>query len=131
MWISFSIALLLGAYFLLPEVAEKTFLSIQKIDSNQTVTAANSRILAVAIIALTSIVALAAGVLLGRLSLIEFETAARLSGLADAFCIAGNDIAQLEKAASILVPKTRYLSATAVFSAKDLRTIGEILKQVK
>jgi len=43
--------------------------------------------------------------LLSRSALIELGTAARLSGLADALCISGDEIKQFEKAAAVLVPK--------------------------
>ena len=71
------------------------------------------------------------GFLLGRASLFEMALAARLGGLADALCITGNDIDELEKAASIVVPKAKHLSIPEILSAKDIKELAETLKPAK
>jgi hypothetical protein len=68
--------------------------------------------------------------LLGRSALIEVEAAARLSGLADALCIATNEMKSFEKAAAVLVPKTGS-SDPSMVSANDLKIMAETLKQIK
>jgi hypothetical protein len=69
--------------------------------------------------------------LLGRSAFVEIELSARCSGFADALCIAGEDFAQLEKAASILMPSTKYLSVPEIFSTNDLKSWVEVLKQIR
>jgi hypothetical protein len=67
--------------------------------------------------------------LLGRTAFVEIELAARFGGLADALCLAGEDFGQPEKAASFLVPGTKYLSVPEIFSTKDLSSVVDILKR--
>ena len=69
--------------------------------------------------------------LLGRSAFFEIELAARFNGLADALCIAGSDFGQLEKAANLLVPKTKYFSVPKLFSAKDLSALADVIKQAR
>jgi len=69
--------------------------------------------------------------LLSRSAFIEIELAARFNGLADALCMAGNDLGQLEKAANFLVPKSKYLSVPEIFSAKDLKSLAEFAEQLR
>ena len=72
-----------------------------------------------------------ASFLLGRASLFEMAVAARLGGLADALCITGNNINDLEKAANIVVPKAKHLSVPEILSAKDFKEMAETLKPMK
>jgi hypothetical protein len=68
---------------------------------------------------------------LGRAGCMEIELAARFGGLADALCLAGSDFDQLERAVLILVPKSKYLSATEVLSIKDLKIAADALKPLR
>lgn len=69
--------------------------------------------------------------LLGRSAFVEIELAARSIGFADALCLAGENFDHLEKVANLLVPGTKYLSVPEIFSTKDLKSVLEILKEVR
>jgi hypothetical protein len=62
---------------------------------------------------------------------VEIELAARFAAFADALCIAGNNFDQLEKAANLLLPGTKYLSVPEIFSTKDLGSVVEVLKELR
>jgi hypothetical protein len=62
----------------------------------------------------------------------EVDLAARYNGLADALCVAGDDLGRLEQAAAILVPKASGLkTGAAAFSAKDVQSLAELVKPFK
>jgi hypothetical protein len=69
--------------------------------------------------------------LLGRTAFVEIELAARFGGFADALCLSGDNFEQLEKAANILMPETKYLSVPEIFSIKDVGSALELLNKVK
>jgi hypothetical protein len=69
--------------------------------------------------------------LLARSAFIEIELAVRYVSLADALCLTGANLSDLEKITVLLVPKPRYLSASQAFSPKDLRALAEVIKQSK
>lgn len=72
-----------------------------------------------------------AAYLLGRCAQVEYAAASHFGGLADALCIAGEDLQRFEKAAAILVPKFAALSDSTLFSTKEIQSIGEVFKQLK
>jgi len=68
---------------------------------------------------------------LGRAGCVEIELAARYGGLADTLCLAGKDFDQLERAAAVMVPKSRFLFAPEILSAKDLKSVADALKPLR
>jgi hypothetical protein len=78
-----------------------------------------------------ALLAICLAFLLGRTAFVEIELPARFGGFADALCIAGDNFEQLEKAANLLMPETKYLSVPEVFSIKDLGSVLEVLKQLR
>jgi hypothetical protein len=134
LWLSISIGVLIGAYASLPFIAQKTLSIAGSVDPSMQM--ANISHLHVPIFAITtllmgfSVISIAC-YLLGRSAFVEIELAARFSGLADALCVAGSDLAQFEKAAAVLVPKGKFLSAPFLRSTKDLKSMAELLKQIR
>jgi len=136
--------ILVATYISIPLVANKTLSSVSKIEL-QTVAAKSSttpdnldtktffhvQLYAIGILALGLFAISFACFLLGRTAFVEMELAARFSGFADALCIAGDNFDQLEKAANLLMPSTKYLSVPEIFSTRDLKSVVEILKQLR
>ena len=137
-------AILVVTYITLPVIADKTLSSISKIELQAT-GLKNSPIFhdtdpqifthiqfyALGTLALGLFAISFACFLLGRSAFVEIELAARFSGFADALCIAGDNFEQLEKAANILMPSTKYLSVPEIFSTNDLKSWVEVLKQIR
>jgi hypothetical protein len=69
--------------------------------------------------------------LLGRGAYVAIELATQASGLADALCIAGDNLVQLEKYVALLVPATKHFSPAELVSGKDVETLIELLKKLK
>jgi hypothetical protein len=143
-WLSLASAILVVTYITLPVIADKTLGSISKIELQATgfKSGAISRDMdpqifthiqfyALGTLALGLFAISFACFLLGRSAFVEIELAARFSGFADALCIAGDNFEQLEKAANILMPSTKYLSVPEIFSTNDLKSLVEILKQIR
>jgi hypothetical protein len=144
LWLILATIILIATYISLPLIANKTLSSINRIEL-QSVAAEGTRTpdtldsktffrgqLYVMGTMLLGLLAISfACFLLGRSAFVEMEMAARFSGFADALCIAGDNFEKLEKAANLLMPSTKYLSVPEIFSTKDLKSIVEILKQVR
>jgi len=145
LWLSLAIIILISTYTSLPFLVDKTLSSVRKLDgaterTNSKATGEaketkkpflQEQLFAMTTLILGTAIVSFACYLLGRSAFIEIELAARFSGLADALCIAGNDFTQLEKAATILVPKPKFLSVPDSFSAKDLKPLVDFLKQLR
>jgi hypothetical protein len=137
LWLSLSVIILVGTYISLPLVVNKTLSSIIQIEGRSSETNsgvpvdAHAQFLAIATLFLAVLAISFACFLLGRSAFVEIELAARFNGLADALCIAGNDFGQLEKAANLLVPKAKYLSVPEIFSAKDLSSLLDFIKEAR
>jgi len=146
LWLSVAVVILIGTYISLPSVAGRTLDSVNKIEGN--ITGASSispkdgastektSFLSLRMFALTTLVLGVVAVsfacyLLGKGALMEMESAERLRGIADALCIAGNDIGQLEKAAALLLPKAQYLPDSKSISVADLKDFTEVLKKIR
>jgi hypothetical protein len=133
LWLSLATSILVITYISLPVFANEVAGSISNIETK------GSDPKAIPQMQLYTLGTLTLGVLtiafscflLGRTAFVEIELAARFSGIADAFCIAGDDMAQLEKAVQLLVPSAKYLSVPGIFSVKDLQSITDLVKQVK
>jgi hypothetical protein len=117
-WLVLAITILIGSYLSLPVIASGTLNSINQIESQSTGVEAGSanlekltfvhlHIFALIILILCLAVVSLASYLLARTAFVEFDSAARFTGLADAICISGGDFAQLEIAASLFVPRTK------------------------
>ena len=144
LWLSLASTILVATYITLPVIADKTLGSISKIELQATGTKSSTtshdtdpntfthvQFYALGTLALGLFAISFACFLLGRSAFIEIELAARFSGFADALCIAGDNFEQLEKAANILMPSTKYLSVPEIFSTNDLKSLVEILKQIR
>lgn len=75
--------------------------------------------------------ALSVSYIFARSAYVESETAARLTGIADALCIAGSDIDKFEKAAAILVPRSKILLSGGPMSKTDLKPLADIIKLLR
>ena len=146
LWLAIAVIVLLTTYFTLPSVAGKTLDSINKIQGDRMgresspITdeslGAKKSFNHLQVFALTTLVLGVSAVsfacyLLGRSAFMEMELAGRLCGIADALCIAGNDLGQLEKASALLVPKADYLSSSKLISAEDLKALAEVLRKLR
>jgi hypothetical protein len=144
LWLSLASGILVVTYITLPVIADKTLGSISKIELQGTSIKTNSttsdtdpntsthiQLYALGTLALGLFTISFACFLLGRSAFIEVELAARFSGFADALCISGDNFEKLEKAANILMPSTKYLSVPEIFSTNDLKSLVEILKQIR
>lgn len=134
--IALAILILLGYYVSLPwftakilTVAidfESQLLQVGFNDSTDTYV----RLFSAFLLVFSVLIVLIAAFLLSRIAFIEMELTVRFNGLADALCISGKDFSQLEKAAALLAPKTKYVSD--VFSTKYVSSaVAECLKQIK
>ena len=143
LWLSLATIILIGTYVSLPAIANSTIRMISSIEPQSsgikpspTQPTAESKaphieLYAIGVLALGVLAICFACFLLGRTAFVDIELAARFGGLADALCISGENLDQLEKAASFLVPGTKYLSVPEIFSTKDLGSALEILKELK
>jgi hypothetical protein len=142
LWLALATAILIGTYISLPIIANNTLNAVKSLEAQPSGAKATSQpflennatrieFYAVSVSALGLLAVGFACFLLGRSAFVEMELAARFSGFADALCIAGEDFDQLEKAANLLVPRTKYLSAPKIFSPKDLKPILEVLNEVR
>src|SRR5258706_3647143 len=136
MWLILAIVVLVGSYISLPSIASETLKSVNQIEASMQNVAIDGHpadmgrppfihlhIFALIILILCLSVVSFASYLLARAAFIELESAARFIGLADAICIAGDDFGQLEKAATLLVPRAKYFPE---LSEKNLKTFLEI-----
>ena len=132
-WLTLAIIILVGTYISIPLISSETLGAISRISGTNSGPASGVHIwfFAIGTICLGLIAILFACFLLGRIAFVEIELAARFCGLADALCVASNDFDQLEGAASLLVPKAKYLSVPEIFSARDLKALGDLVKQLK
>ena len=137
-WLGLAIIILIGSYISFPSIASETLLSVSQIEgsseSDGTVLMTGKAMFfqlhtfALIILILCLSVISFASYLLARTAFIELETAARFIGLADALCIAGDDFEQLEKAATLLVPRSKYFPEA---TEKHLTKFLEIVKSVR
>lgn len=141
MWLILAIIILVGCYISLPSIASETLKSLNQIEGSMESVGSDGKalvtgnvlfihlhIFALIILILCLSVVSFASYLLARTAFIELESAARFIGLADAICIAGDNFEQLEKAATLLVPKAKYFPE---MSEKNLKTFLEIVKNVR
>jgi hypothetical protein len=142
LWLSLATVILIATYISLPIIAGETLDTVSKVRSEASLsesgtsvgesqTKASGQWYALGTLALGLFSVSFACFLLGRSAFVEIELAARCSGFADALCIAGENFEQLEKAANILMPSTKYLSVPEIFSTNDLQSLVNILKQIR
>jgi hypothetical protein len=142
-WLSLATLILVGTYISLPLIANGELSAIHSIEvesagsrtpitaPSPAGTAIHSELYAVGVLALSLLAVCFACFLLGRTAFVEIELAARFAAFADALCLAGDNIDQLEKFANLFVPGTKYLSVPEIFSIKDLDSVVEIMKQLR
>jgi hypothetical protein len=144
LWLSLAVVILVTTYFSLPIVADKTLSSLSKVELQttgvkSTVSSDPADAKAFFRVQLYAMGTLVLGLfaisfacfLLGRSAFVEMELAARFGGFADALCIAGDDFDQLEKAANLLMPSTKYLSVPEIFSTNDLKSVVDVVKELR
>ena len=143
LWLLLSVTILVSTYFSLPTVAKATLTAIgvhsgaspAVIGKDLSPAAGEQATLprAFALVTLCAAIVAIAGAcfLLARAAFIEVELAVRYVSLADAICLSGANVANLERVAALLVPKPRYFSDPQTFSPKDLKALAEIIKQAK
>jgi hypothetical protein len=142
-WLILATAILVGTYVSLPLIANNTLLTVKNVEPKSSAATTSTaqpiteskmphtELYTLGILTLALLAICFASFLLGRSAFVEIELAARFVGLADALCIAGDNFDQLEKAAALLMPETKYLSVPEIFSTKDLGSIMEVLKQLR
>lgn len=135
-WLGLATVILVTTFASLPVVTQKTLSSMERDGSVEAKNVeakplSHPQLYTVVVLALGLIAISFACFLLGRAAFVETELAARFSGFADALCVAGDNFDHLEKAANILMPEAKYLSVPDIFSAKDLQSLVEILKELK
>ncbi len=144
-WLTIAAALLVGTYVSLPFVAGKTLDSVEQIERRGVANAPSPGVGApvetnksttLQAFALTTLVlgvlaASLAGYLVGKAGFMELERAGKLSGLADALCLAGNDFGQFEKAATILMLKSKFASGSSSISQDDIKSLLEVLRRLR
>jgi hypothetical protein len=137
-WLTLATIILVGASLSLPHVATDMLNSIGKDDGllptsnavvkaddqHEKITLPHAQVFVMVTVGLGFFGITLISFLLGRASLFEMALAARHSGLADALCIVGSDIDELEKAASFIVPKPKHLSVPEILSEKDIKEMG-------
>jgi hypothetical protein len=137
-----AIIILVGSYISLPAIAGKTLQSVNQIEGSPPSAGGDGKdtpvglknsfaqlhAFALIILALCLVAVSFASYLLGRCAFVELELAARFNGLADALLIAGDNFEQLEKAASLLVPRPKYFPE---LSEKSLKTFLDIVKNLR
>jgi hypothetical protein len=144
LWLALTAAILVGTYVSLPHLAIDLLTSITRIEqpssksnigSQDTAAVPKRPMVSAHVFTLTTLgfgvsaVAFAC-YLLSRSALIEVDAAARLNGLADAICVAANEIKNFERASTILVPKPEPRDVS-ILSANDLKLIADTVKQLK
>lgn len=142
LYLSLATLILVATYVSLPSIAGKTLQSVNQLeDATRAAVSPGEGTAAIAkasfvhlhvfglvILILCLSTVSFASYLLARSAFIEIELAARFIGLADALCIAGNDFQQLERAAMLLVPRTKYFPE---LSEKNLKAFLDIVKGVR
>jgi len=143
-WLGLATVILVSTYVSLPFFAKQVSRSVSAVEIETNVTTSrasgeSSQLAPSAHLQLYALGTLTLGVLaisfccflLGRTAFVEIELAARFTGIADALCIAGDNMEQLEKAAQLLVPAAKYLSVPEIFSVKDIQSVAATVKPVK
>jgi hypothetical protein len=142
-WLILATVILVGTYVSLPLIANNTLLTVKNVEPRSSAVTnstappiteskmPHTELYTLGILTLALLAICFASFLLGRSAFVEIELAARFVGLADALCIAGDNFDQLEKAAALLMPETKYLSVPEIFSTKDLGSVMEVLKQLR
>jgi hypothetical protein len=140
MWLSLAVIVLAACYISFPLIADETLRSVNQLESciansgngsaptTEKSTIVQFHVFAIIILILCLFAVSFASYLLARTAFIELESAARFIGLADAICIAGDDFDKLQKAATLLVPTSKYFPE---LSEKNLKSFLEIVKSTR
>ncbi len=141
-WLTVTTLILVGTYLSLPFVANETLSALRgNVGPSELKTSTtrptddprspHTEPYTIGVLALGLFAVCFACFLLGRAAFVEIELAARFAAFADALCLAGENFDQLEKAASLMLPGSKYLSVPEIFSTKDLDSIAEVLKTLR
>jgi len=143
LWLTFATIILVGTYVSLPLVADRALGTIHAMDlessaqksaitpSSPDPKSPHIEFYAIGVLSLSLLAICFACFLLGRAAFVEIELSARFAAFADALCLAGDNFGQLEKAANLMLPGTKYLSVPEIFSTKDLGSLVEVIKALK
>ncbi|MEJ0089080.1 MAG: hypothetical protein WDM80_04920 [Limisphaerales bacterium] len=139
-WLILSVTILIGSYLSLPSIAGRTLNYVNQVESpgagnfdlasptSEKATFIHLHTFALIILVLCVAVISLASYLLARTAFIEFDSAARFIGLADAICVSGEDIEDLQAAASLFVPTTKSFPE---ISEKSLKALLEAAKDTQ
>lgn len=142
-WLIFATIILVGTYASLPVIANRALGAVHTIEMESpaskpiaTPTPADAKgthieLYAIGVLALSLLAICFACFLLGRAAFVEIELSARFAAFADALCLAEGNFEQLEKAANLMLPGTKYLSVPEIFSTKDLGSVVEVIKAIR
>jgi hypothetical protein len=141
-WLILATLILMGTYISLPIVANRSAKGLNAMETEALGVDASTKLAGagksghlelyvVGISALGVVTVCFACFLLGRAAFVEIELAARFLAFADALCLAGEDLGQLERIANLLLPGTKYLSVPEIFSVKDLSSVVDIAKELR
>jgi hypothetical protein len=130
MWLGLAVIILVGTYISFPLLANKTISYVGQLESGGLSTVGDRHVqwFAIGTILLALSLIAFACYLLGRSALIEIELAAWFCGLADALCLCGDNVEQLEKVAAIVVPKPKHIS-TLPLSSKDIKPLVDLVRR--
>jgi hypothetical protein len=144
LWLLVATVILVGTYVSLPGLANRALSSVSQLSlavgnsgpaptktANEVPTSQHAEFYAFGIVGLGVLAIGFACFLLGRTAFVEIELAARYAGIADALCLAGENLDALEKATNLLVPAAKYLSVPEIFSVNDLKTVVDTVKQIR
>src|SRR5713101_6293203 len=142
-WLTLATLILVGTYISLPLIANHTLSAIHAMEMESSASKTSIaqptidtkgrhiELYAIGVLALSLLAVCFACFLLGRTAFVEIELAARFAAFADALCLAGENLDQLEKAANLLLPGTKYLSVPEIFSTKDLNSVVDLMKELR
>jgi hypothetical protein len=132
-WLLLAVAILIGTYLSIPVIENKTLTILEShLDTHNSVLVpvldkSGTGVL-ITITVLSSLAIGFACFFLSRTAFIDFEFAAKFLGLADAICIAGGKLEDLEKASQLFVPKSRSFGMSDMIPKKDRETFMELVK---
>lgn len=136
LWLLLTVVILIGTYISVPQLVNKSLVVAETYSHVHygALSPATNRDKTYVVMAMVAFCLVAIGFacfILSRSAFIENELAARYYGLADAICIAGNRFEDFEKAAHLLVPKSKSFAITDVISEKDRTALMSMLKVLR
>ena len=128
-----AISILIAVYGLMPAFIERTFDAIVRISETIKLPvggALNVQSMTIITIGMGVSLAALASYLLAKAASSEKGFATRCSGLADALCLAGNDLVALEKVAPLFLSVCNRNTNTGGLPVKDIKAILDLRKEL-